>query len=141
MRTLIAIALGCAGLFTSCYKDDIAPEALTTNPLDPDYDGPPVVQLDSATTDPFFNPDTQQMEYLLMQFIHVRTDLLPEGVDYTLHITKLNTGEVYDYSSDIPPGSPTYYSVTPGEQYCYAYRLKVGYALTKADTYCTTAEP
>ncbi len=52
---------------------------------------------------------------------------------------KENTGEIIDYTSDIPQPDSTYHHVQLGTDYCYTYQLKVQYSLTKAYRYCTTA--
>jgi hypothetical protein len=36
-------------LSSACLKDDLDPAALTTNPLDPDYSGPALIELVSDT--------------------------------------------------------------------------------------------
>jgi hypothetical protein len=76
------------------------------------------------------------------QQVHIRTDLLPPGTDYALYVTLVNTGQVFDYSSTgyVPADRP-YHHVVPGVSYCYDYQLKVQFSLTRAYTYCTTANP
>lgn len=134
---LLPVVLG----LTACLKDDLDPAALTTNPLDPDYTGPALVELVSDTTR-VVTLNGIALDTIVEQTIHVRSDLLKPGTDWDLYVTLVNTGEVYDYSSDTPPSNERrYFHVVPGVAYCFDYQLKVQYSLTKAWRYCTVAEP
>lgn len=134
---ILLMALSLAG----CLKDDLDPAKLTSNPLDPDYDGPALIELTSDTTRIVYSGGTP-VDTVVEQQVHVRADLLPPGTDYTLYVTLVNTGEVFDYSgSGIVPAERPYHHVVPGVSYCYDYQLKVQFSLTKAWRYCTVAEP
>lgn len=122
----------------SCLKDEVDIDALTTNPLDPDYTGPALIELDSASTrivlEQGVPPDTAVVPY-----VHVRTDLLAPGTPWDLYIVKENTGELIDLSSDVPQPDVEYHHAQLGTNYCWSYRLKVRYSLTKEYRFCTTA--
>lgn len=134
---LLPLALGLSG----CMKDELDLDALTYNPLDPDYTGPALVELVSDTTI-IVVWGNQVLDTIVGQTINVRSDLLEPGTDWDLYVTLVNTGEVFDYSSDTPPSNDRwYFHVVPGESYCYDYQLKVQYSLTKAWRYCTVANP
>lgn len=134
---LLPLALGLSG----CLKDDLDPAALTSNPLDPDYNGPALIELVSDTTRIVY-AGTMPLDTVVEQTVHVRTDLLAPGTDWDLYVTKVNTGEVFDYSSELPPPQDrAYHHVVPGVAYCYDYQLVVQFSRTKAWRYCTTANP
>ncbi len=134
---LLPLVLG----LTACLKDDLDPAALTTNPLDPDYTGPALVELTSDTTRIIMFQNVA-VDTIVEQFINVHSELLKPGTDWKLYVTLVNTGEVFDYSSDTPPSDTRrYHHVVPGESYCFDYQLKVQYSLTKAWRYCTVANP
>lgn len=134
---LLPVALGLSG----CLKDDLDPAALTSNPLDPDYSGPALVELVSDTTRIVYSGG-QPVDTLVEQTVHVRTDLLSPGTDWKLYVTQVNTGEVFDYSDETPPSQERpYHHVVPGTSYCFDYQLKVQFSLTKAWRYCTVANP
>lgn len=131
------LVLGLAG----CLKDDLDLAKLASNPLDPDYDGPALIQLASDTTR-IVTFGGMPSDTLVEQTVHVRADLLAPGTDYRLYVTLVNTGQVFDYSSDTPPPADrAYHHVVPGVSYCYDYQLVVQYSKTKAYRYCTTADP
>jgi hypothetical protein len=140
MKKLLLLVPGIASLLVSCYKDELDDDALRTNVLDADYNGPAVIELVSGATTPYFNGETQQVEAYVTQTIHVREDLLPPGAGYVIEVSKLNTGESYEYAPGPPPGNAIYYQAELGTDYCYLYRLRVGSGHTKAYRYCTTAE-
>ncbi|HMN05647.1 MAG TPA: hypothetical protein PKD45_07965 [Flavobacteriales bacterium] len=126
---------------SACLKDDLDPAALTTNPLDPDYTGPALIELVSDTTRIVYQGG-MPTDTVVEQTVQVRTDLLPPGTDWKLYVTLVNTGEVFDYGSELPtPEERPYHHVVPGTSYCFDYQLKVQFSLTKAWRYCTVAEP
>ena len=133
---ILPLALSLAG----CLKNDVDPAKLTTNPLDPDYDGPALIELVSDTTRIVY-AGGMPTDTVVEQVVHVRTDLLPSGTDYALYVTKVNTGYVYDYSDPGTTQERAYHHVVPGVPYCYDYQLKVLFTLTKPYHYCTTANP
>ena len=122
-------------------KNDLDLADRTSNPLDPDYTGPALIELISDTTRIVY-AGGMPTDTVVDQQVHVRADLLPPGTDYALYVTLVNTGEVFDYSgSGYLPTDRPYHHVVPGVSYCYDYQLKVQYSLTKAYHYCTTANP
>lgn len=134
---LLPLALCLAG----CLKDDLNPAALTSNPLDPDYDGTALIELVSDTTRIVY-AGGMPTDTVVEQTVHVRTDLLAPGTDWKLYATLENTGEIFDYSSENPvPQERLYHHVVMGTSYCFHYQLKVEFSLTKAYRYCTVATP
>lgn len=134
---LLPLAIGLSG----CLKDTLDPAALTSNPLDPDYTGPALIELVSDTTRIVYSGG-QPVDTVVEQTIHVRTDLLAPGTTWTLYITQVNTGQVFDYGNGLPPLSDhSYHHVRSGTSYCFDYQLKVQFSLTKVWRYCTVAEP
>lgn len=128
-------------LSSACLKDDLDAAMLTTNPLDPGYSGPALIELVSDTTRIVYT-NGMPTDTVVEQAVQVRTDLLSAGTDWKLYVTLVNTGEVFDYSSENPvPVERPYHHVVPGTSYCYDYQLKVQFSLTKAWRYCTVAEP
>ncbi|MBS1937890.1 MAG: hypothetical protein JSS84_08795 [Bacteroidetes bacterium] len=128
-------------VLSSCLKDDLNPATLTSNPLDPDYTGPALIELVSDTTRIVYSGG-QPVDTVVEQTVHVRTELLAPGTAWTLYITKMNTGQVFDYGSGLPPPSDhSYHHTTAGTSYCFDYQLKVQFSLTKAWRYCTVADP
>ncbi len=132
---LIVLSIG----LSACLKDGVDVDALTTNGLDPDYTGPAIIELLSDTTFVVLDQQNNPVDTVLQQVVHVREELLPPGTVWDLYIVKENTGEIIDYTSDIPQPELTYHHVQLGMDYCYTYQLKVQYSLTKAYRYCTTA--
>lgn len=125
---------------SACLKDDLDPAGLTSNPLDPAYNGPALIELVSDTTRIVYS-GSQPVDTVVEQSIHVREDLLPAGTSWELYVTLVNTGQVFDYGSEVPPSEDRpYHHVVPGTSYCYDYQLKVQFSLTKAWRYCTVAE-
>lgn len=128
-------------VLSGCLKDDLDPVALTSNPLDPDYNGPALIELVSDTTRIVYSGG-MPVDTVVEQMVHVRSDLLPAGTTWTLYITQVNTGQVFDYGSGLPPPSDHgYHHATAGTSYCFDYQLKVQFSLTKAWRYCTVAGP
>lgn len=141
MKRLVPLLSLLMLLSSACLKDDLDPAALTTNPLDPDYTGPALVELVSDTTRIVYQGG-MPVDTVVEQTVQVRTDLLPPGTDWKLYVTLVNTGEVFDYSSEtLVPAERPYHHVVPGTSYCFDYQLKVQFSLTKAWRYCTVAEP
>lgn len=141
MRRAWILCIPLVFALAGCLKDDIDPAKLTSNPLDPDYDGPALIELVSDTTRIVYSGPIR-VDTVVEQTIHVRTELLAPGTIYKLYVTQVNTGTVFDYSSDFPPPQDrSYHHVVPGVAYCYDYRLVVQYSKTKAYRYCTTANP
>lgn len=140
MRSVVWILIPMVLGLSACLKDDLDPAALTSNPLDPGYTGPALIQLLSDTTRIVYTNGVPT-DTVVEQVVHVRTDLLPPGTDWKLYVTLVNTGQVFDYSSETPqPQGRPYHHVVPGTSYCYDYQLKVQFSLTKAWRYCTVAE-
>ncbi|MBP8824668.1 MAG: hypothetical protein KBH07_13585 [Flavobacteriales bacterium] len=134
---ILPLVLGLAG----CLKDELDLSTLTYNPLDPDYTGPALVELVSDTTR-VITLNGVAVDTIVEQVIQVRSDLLKPGTDWDLYVTLVNTGEIFDYSSDTPPSDyRRYFHVVPGTSYCFDYQLKVQFSLTKAWRYCTVADP
>ena len=134
---IIPVVLALAG----CLKNDLDPANLTSNPLDQDYDGPALIELVSDTTRIIYDGLTP-LDTVVEQTVQVRSDLLAPGTDYALYVTKLNTGEVFDYAAEItPPADRAYHHVVSGVSYCYDYQLVVQFSRTKAYRFCTTANP
>ncbi len=138
MKNLLLLIIVCLAL-TACLKDDLDTAALTTNPLDPAYDGTPLVVLVSDTVklvDAAFPlpPDT-----VYQQTVRVRTELLSPLTGWSWQVTNLSTGEVVNSLSN----SPTYTSEVPnahsGLTYCFKYTLIVQYTPTKPYTICGVA--
>lgn len=141
MKRALLFLLPLVLCFAGCLKDDLDPAALTSNPLDPDYDGPALVELVSDTTRIVYSGG-MPVDTVVEQTVHVRTDLLAPGTDWKLYVTQVNTGEVFDYGSELPPPDDhSYHHVVAGTSYCFDYQLKVQFSLTKAWRYCTVAEP
>ena len=140
MRRAVLLILPLALALAGCLKNDIDPAKLTTNPLDPDYDGPALIELVSDTVR-FVYVGGMPADTVIEQHVHIRTELLPTGTDYALYVTKVNTGVVYDYSDPSTTPDRAYHHVVPGVSYCYDYQLKVLFTLTKPYRYCTTATP
>lgn len=141
MRRAILLMLPLALCLAGCLKDDLDLADRTSNPLDPDYDGPALIELVSDTARIVY-AGGMPTDTVVEQHVHVRTDLLPPGTDYALYVTLENTGEIFDYSgTGIVPTERPYHHVVPGVSYCYDYQLKVQFSLTRAYTYCTTANP
>ncbi len=139
-RALIPVLLSALCL-AGCLKTDLDLANRTSNPLDPDYDGPTLIELASDTTRIVYVGGIPT-DTVVEQQVHVRTDLLAPGTDYTLYVTLVNTGEIFDYSgSGMVPIERPYHHVVPGVSYCYDYQLKVQFSLTKIDRYCTVANP
>jgi hypothetical protein len=135
MPTIALLAIG----LSSCLKDEVDVTTLNTNGLDPDYQGPDIIELVSDTTVIIYDQQNQPVDTVLWQVVHVREELLPPGTFWDLYIVKENTGEIIDYTEDIPQPQGLYDHVQLGVDYCYTYQLKVQYSLTKAYRYCTTA--
>lgn len=142
MRRMLRLILPFLVLgLSACLKDDLDPSSLTSNPLDPNYDGPALIERVSDTTRIVYS-GMVAVDTVVEQVVNVREDLLPAGTDHKLYVTLVNTGEVFDYSSENPPSQDrAYHHVVPGVSYCYDYQLKVQFSLTKAWRYCTTANP
>jgi len=138
-HALIPVLLSALCL-AGCLKDDLDLANRTSNPLDPDYDGPALIELVSDTTRIVY-ADGMPTDIVVEQQVHIRTELLPSGTDYALYVTKVNTGEVYDYSNPDTTPDRAYHHVVPGVSYCYDYQLKVLFTLTKPYRYCTKANP
>lgn len=141
MRSALFLIFPLALVLSGCLKDDLDPAALTSNPLDPDYTGPALIELVSDTTRIVYSGGLP-VDTVVEQTIHVREDLLPANTNWKLYVTLVNTGEVFDYGSEVPPSQDRpYHHVVSGMSYCYDYQLKVQFSLTKAWRYCTVAEP
>lgn len=141
MKRALYLIVPLVLVLSGCLKDDLDPNALTSNPLDPDYTGPALIELVSDTTRIVYSGG-MPVDTVVEQMVHVRSDLLPTGTTWTLYITQVNTGQVFDYGSELPPPSDhSYHHATAGTSYCFDYQLKVQFSLTHAWRYCTTANP
>ncbi len=132
---LLPLLLSLSG----CLKDDLDPAALTSNPLDRDYNGPALVVLEHDTTR-LVNDPGQPAQLLVEQKVRVRTELLQPLTTWTWRVKNLTTGAV----ATMEGSSATYTASVPnavaGTQYCFEYTLLVQFTATKAYSYCTVAE-
>ena len=138
MKNLLVLLTACL-LLSACLKDDLDPAKLTTNPLDPAYDGTPLVVLERDTIKLVNNPGGLPPDTVFQQTVRVRTELLSPLTDWTWQVTNQSTGEVVNSSST----SPTYTSEVShahiGETYCFKYTLIVQYTPTKPYSICGVA--
>jgi hypothetical protein len=138
MKTLFPLLL-VSMLLSSCLKDDLDPATLTTNPLDLDYDGTPLVVLDHDTLRIVTDLNGFPIDTVLEQNVRVRTDLLPPLTGWTWTVKDLTTGVVTNTTNNSPEYTSTVYHPVIGSTHCYEYILQVQYSPTKPYSYCSVA--
>ena len=140
MKYAMTFASLLAILCSSCIKDDLAPANLTTNPIDLDYNGTPLLVLASDTvrftTDFNGNPE----DTILEQRIHVRSELLSPLTAWAWSVKNLTTGQVTTSTeSGFNDAYTPIHHVVNGSTHCFEYTLYVYYFPTKPYTFCSTA--
>ena len=133
---LISIPL----LLSACLKDDLEPATLTTNPLDPDYNGTPLVELVSGSVRILYNDFSgAPIDTIYEQKVRVRTDLLSPLASWTWSVKNLNTGVVTTDPSHLPDYTSTVHHVVIGSTQCFEYTLMAQFSPTKPYSYCGVA--
>jgi hypothetical protein len=132
--------LTCILLFTGCIKDPV-PVPLSTNPFDPDYEGPPLVELDSSSTVVYYQ-DFVPVDTVLRFHFKFRRDLFPSPTSFIPVVTDLTTGTVDPGNELVSATSWTYErsGVQPGQSYCLDVQLRVLFSDTRKWRACATAE-
>ena len=136
MRAIILT--GCCLLFASCYKDDVVIDRMTTNVLDPDYDGAPLFTVLANTTNQTAVDTGEQ--YLRIQVDSTR---LPYGFSYQLRVEDLGDG-VVTYLPQTAPGADIFnyfnWPVLLGDTYCYDISIWVQFSSSRKEQYCGIAQ-
>lgn len=136
-RILLLIAVPL--LLTACLKDDLDPATLTTNPLDPDYNGTPLVVLVHDTVRVLNDFNGLPVDTVFEQKVRVRTELLSPLASWTWSVKNLNTGVTTPDPSHLPEYTSTVHHVINGSTHCFEYTLIAQFSPTKPYTYCGLA--
>lgn len=137
MKHPAILFLGAALLSAGCYKD-LDLDELTTNPLDPDYSGPPLIELVGATTDIVYQ-DGVPTDTVLRQTARVRTEAIPDLTDWHLHVENPTEGSSADAGNGVTEISTTTHHVVPGRSYCADYSVIAQFSQARIYTYCSQA--
>jgi hypothetical protein len=138
LKTLAVLAVA-AILFSGCLKDPI-PDPLDSNPFDSDYQGPALIEFESANTTVLLNNLNVPVDTVLRIVVRVRTDRFPKPTLYSVVFTNEQNGAV----STLPLGEqPTAFyeihHVDAGTQYCIGSQLRVQFVNTRKWIICATA--
>ena len=128
-------------LFAGCYKDEVAEADLTSNALDPDYDGPPILELISTSTelryDGFVVNDT-----VVVFNMRVRTDFFPSLISYQLEGIQTDDG-TSDLTEQLVPAtteaSVEHRHVLYGNEYCMDISVVSLGSNSRSYRFCGTA--
>jgi|JI6StandDraft_1071083.scaffolds.fasta_scaffold03425_2 hypothetical protein len=127
-------------LFTSCLKDDLEPAKLTTNPFDLDYTGEPLLVLEGATVEVFYDDSGFPNDTVLEQTIRVRTELLSPLAGWTWRIKDLSTNTIVDSPSNSATFTYFAHNVSVGSTRCFEYTLIAELTPTIPYTFCSEVE-
>ena len=89
---------------TSCYKDDVDPDALTDNPFDADYEGPPIFSFIEVTEETITPPPPAPTVTAQWVKFRVNSSLFLEPTSYQVRVYDLTTGSV-ELIGQIPVGN------------------------------------
>jgi len=140
MKKILLLLPVLAVLLASCLKDDLDLASLTTNPLDLDYDGPPLVVIVSDTVVVMEGQQGQPEDTVFTMRAHVRSELLSPGTFWAWSVKNLQTGTVTSSANGQSDFSVFVSQVVNGTTHCFAFTLVVMHSRTKSYTYCRTAE-
>lgn len=139
MKHALFLAIGCALALTSCYKDDLDLDGLTTNPLDPDYNGPAVIEFVGSSTEIILNGAGLPIDTVHRQTVHVRGDLISDMTDWSVHMESAEHGISTGGGPNDEDVTFTFRHVVPGRTYCGDYSLISQFSEAKVYTYCSNA--
>lgn len=133
-RTLLLLPL--LAVLAACYKDDVDIDALTTNPLDPDYTGPAFITVSGNDTYPVDTTYNQEV------YVDVDASRFPGNSAYQLRVVDETNGEVTLIPQDLgTPDAFTYtnFNVELGTEYCYKISVEIQFSHSREEGYCATA--
>ena len=137
----IILVLFAALLFAGCYKDEVAESDLTSNALDPDYDGPPILELISTDTELRYNGFVV-IDTVVVFNMRVRTDLFPSLISYQLEGVQTNDG-TSDITDQLVPttteASVEHRHVLYGNTYCMDISVVSVGSNSRSYRFCGTA--
>lgn len=140
LRRIIPV-LCCALLLVGCYKDEVAEADLTSNALDPDYDGPPILELISTNTELRYNGFVV-IDTVVVFNMRVRTDLFPSLISYQLEGVQTNDG-TSDLTDQLVPAtteaSVEHRHVLYGNEYCMDISVVSLGSNSRSYRFCGTA--
>ncbi|MFZ1692177.1 MAG: hypothetical protein WAT74_03180 [Flavobacteriales bacterium] len=133
MLTIVSLAL----LVSACGKGELDPASLTSNPFDPDYNGPEVFVYDTTFTRNVSIPGGV-VQYQIIGF-HVKSELLPSGASYSVAVEETATG-ITDVINPQPPNSNLfeYPKINPvvGAPVCLRLRLRNNQSNARPEEIC-----
>ncbi|MGV9012763.1 MAG: hypothetical protein ACOH13_09235 [Flavobacteriales bacterium] len=139
MKALFILLLVPLAL-TSCLKDDLDPEALTTNPFDLDYNGTPLLVLELDTVEVITDQFGNSIDTVLSQTVRVRTELLSPLAGWSWRVKDLTTNVVSNSTSNSATFTAYAHSVTIGTTRCFEYTLIAELSPTLPYTFCSEVE-
>ncbi|MBL7964178.1 MAG: hypothetical protein JNM31_10095 [Flavobacteriales bacterium] len=123
---------------SSCFKDPVDIGALNTNPLDPDYIGPPMI---TVLTDSTFTPAAG----VFVHYLRVRVDdaRFPSSTTYQLRVVDLEDGSTTNIPQNAPGGNTFEHFnsfVTLGQEYCYDLSVYIEFSSARPERHCGIAQ-
>ena len=139
-RALLLLPL--LAILSGCYKDEVDLPAMTTNPFDPDYDGPSVFVFDSTYVATVMVGSPPIPGSVQIVQLHLRADLLPAGA--------ITSVRFQDPEADVPaivapvPGTYVYRfqrnQIEPFIERWYSVALWNSFSESRAETICCTLQ-
>jgi len=127
-------------LLMGCYKDDVQPELLNTNPFDADYQGEDLFVSESTFTETENIPGVGIVIRQVIAF-RVRSELFLAPTSYSVQVHDLENGQTVVIDA-VPPGSDTfkYYkqNLVAGQPVCLELRLSNNFSVARAERICVT---
>ncbi|HRD52800.1 MAG TPA: hypothetical protein PKY96_09140 [Flavobacteriales bacterium] len=138
MNKILAIS-ALALLASACGKGELDPASLTSNPFDPDYNGPEVFVYDTTFTRNVSIPGGV-VQYQVIGF-HVKSELLPSSASYSVAVEETATG-IADVIDPQPPNSNRfeYLKINPvvGAPVCLRLSLRNNQSNARPEVICAT---
>ncbi|MFZ1688748.1 MAG: hypothetical protein WAU70_15065 [Flavobacteriales bacterium] len=126
-----------------CYKDEVAQADLTTNALDPDYDGPQFLELVGDSTYRLFDNFGVPIDTVIEFKFHVRIELFPSPTAYEPFGVQVNNGATFTGPVQTPydtEASVLHHHVVEGANYCMDVSIKSQSSSTRSYRFCATAD-
>ena len=132
MKNIIILLLALF-ILPGCNKEEVDPSTLTSNPFDPEYNGPPIFELIEARTTSYF--EEGETRYRHEQDIRVRRDLMPAGATFGVYVDPnpypvVVNGSTFTWVEN---------EAVLGQVYCRTYQLRNGGGRGTNGRVCATA--
>lgn len=140
MRTIILLA-ACLFL-SSCYKDELDPGGLTSNPFDADYTGTEIFTVEDSYVE-VYSPPTGGTALRFRVVVKVNTELFPRQTPYWVRFRQGSSDGFTELVSTSMPTDRIQLSAAPvqsGHAYCWEIQLGNAGTWGGGNDVCATAQ-